>query len=338
MWEKLSKFHNPLPRDVLATFVKRLNRLLENVVKTTGTNSRRPYDNVVYQRMRHILMGYRNLWRGNTGQKYEWGELAEDIATFSDIDFPRNSLENFVRGWYEEEKIKKSASENSEAGAIARVYKYSIPQDDRAEAIIRFLTDKSSKGWFCDREQLLALPKFQAPFFLQEQLNHPNSPKRYLLPEQLQGDYLSHYHGVETTENDKKQTHLNLHIAGVLGNGAVIVDLVKSGPYTHGDRTTAGEPIEDAHDLYFGWAVLSSEENLFVFTKHFRTNCNMFYLSLGIDNRIYAGDPPEVLVLFAHDFTEDSIPVTGEADERTLLATIEGQMLKKLVLLRRVRG
>lgn len=305
-------------------------------MKFTDNKVGRPYDNVVYQRMRHILMSYRNLWGGSAGKKYEWGELSSDIEYFCDIEFPKNSLENFIRGWYEKVEEKKCSTNEGIVNSVGWVHKFSIPQDDRIEAIIRFLTDKNSKGWFCDQDQLLAAPKFQAPFYLQEHLNHPEISDRYIIPEQLMGKYEGQYQGGELDVGRENHRNLGLHIMGAFGNGAVIVDLVKTNPYIHGNRTDTIKSINEEAELYSGWAVLSREENLFLFTKHFRTDCNEFYLSLGIDNKIYSNSPPDALILLAHDFPEDHVSIVSENDEQNLLDTVKENLLKKIILFRRV--
>lgn len=305
-------------------------------MSSADSSSGRPYDNVVYQRMRHILMSYRNLWAGSASKKYDWGVLAADIEVFCDITFPKNSLENFVRGWMEDADGKKRSPSKRKAGTSGDARKFSIPQDDRIEAIIQFLTDKTSKGWFCDRDQLLQSPKFQAPFFLQEQLNQPESSERYLTPEHLIGHYQSQHEETEDDVGRGNHRCLRLHILETLGNGAVIVDLVKSYPYSSGDRTATIEPIRDASELYSGWAVLSREENLFLFTKHFRTGRNEFYLSLGIDNKIYLNRSPDALVLLAHDLPADYVSVANDDDGQILLDSVRENLFDKLVLLRRV--
>lgn len=66
-------------------------------------SSTKPYPDVVYQRLRHILMSYRNLRSSETGRPYDWADLVNDIAYYYDSDFPKNSLENFVRGWHEQQ-------------------------------------------------------------------------------------------------------------------------------------------------------------------------------------------------------------------------------------------
>ncbi|GEM_PF-2600701 len=304
-------------------------------MKGTEKNSHQRYDYVVYQRMRHILMSYRNLWRGSSSQKYEWGELASDIEAFCDIELPKNSLENFVRGWYEKSGKGKESAYEPEASSTQRFQKFSIPQNDRVEAIISFLTDQSSKGWFCNKEQLLEPPKLQAPFFLQEYLNYSEISKRCLVPEQFKGSYQSCYDGTEPSEDKEIPKCLSLHILESIGNGAVIVDLVQSNSYSHGNRTVSLEPIDDESELYSGWAVLSSEENLFVYTKHHRTDRNEFYLSLGFDNKIYSGSPPDALLLLKHDFPEDRISIESESDEPDLINVVKEDLLDKLFLLRR---
>ncbi len=133
-------------------------------------------DAAILNRMRNILTVYRDTWQGETNKPFGWGDLAGMIEehylekTGVDLHFRKNSLENFVRGLEHIDPDKRNAG----------IRRYSKPEPERVEAIIGFLTDEGSDGFFCSRGELFALPEKQAPVFLLNYLHDNKSPDHYL--------------------------------------------------------------------------------------------------------------------------------------------------------------
>ncbi|CAA0099481.1 Uncharacterised protein [Halioglobus japonicus] len=271
------------------------------------------FDDIVYQRMRHILMSYRNLRTSTDGRLYGWGELAGDISVYCDKPFPRNSLENFVRGWDEDQGDKGAHLNNSSGPRI--VHKFSTPAPDRIDAIIEFLTDPESKGYFCEKAVLLACSTLQAPYFLQHYLDNESGPDDFYQLDQFKNDFHCRYHWAA----DDRSYDLVVTLLTPLANKAALVDVAIQSILVPGDYAHATRLIDDEPQLYQGWCVHSHSHNMFVFVKHVRTRRTVFYLAIGY-GRLSGGHPfPDRLVLLEH---LEPLPGFGESGETGYPATL----------------
>ncbi len=255
--------------------------------RTIGMNDRR-YDNIVYQRMRYILMSYRDFWSGTVSKKYDWGELAADICIEGDIeDFPKNALSNFVQGLKQKDKP----------------HKFSIPTPERIEAIIRFLTDKNSKGYFCEKDHLLEPVKWQAAYFEQEWLDQSKDKiPRFLKPEHLEGSYTGRLN------EDGQSFKISLHFLSTIPGGAIHV-------YVHKAEISTDANPDSA--TYIGWASISDHDAATLTLREQESRHSLRLLTAGLDHGFYDGKSPEQLFLLPHDE-----PVLGMMDKAELLVTL----------------
>ena len=271
------------------------------------------FDDVVYQRMRHILMSYRNLRTSADGRLYSWGELADDISSYCDKPFPRNSLENFVRGLDEEQKDKGTHSRDTSRPRI--VHKFSTPAPDRIKAIIKFLTEPDSKGYFCEKAVLLASSTLQAPYFLQHYLDNETGPEDFYQLDQFKNAFHCRYHWAAA----ERPYDLTVTLLTPLANKACLVDVAVRSTPVPGDYAHATRLMEDEPQLYQGWCVHSHSHNLFVFVKHVRTRRTVFYLAIGYGGHSGAHPFPDRLVLLEH---LQPLPGFGESGETGYPATL----------------
>lgn len=256
--------------------------------RTVGTNERH-YDNIVYQRMRHILMSYRDFWSGTVSKKYDWGVLAENICEFGDLDeFPKNALRNFVQGLKQEDKPSK----------------YSVPTPDRIEAIIRFLTDKNSKGYFCEKAHLLEPVKYQAAFFEQEWLDESKEKiSRFLKAEYIMGTYSGRY------EEEGQPFDITLHFSSIIPGGAVHIYMHKA--------EAISDHVNFFKESYIGWASISDHDTITITVREQESRHSLRLLTAAQDNGFYDALPPQMLFLLPHDE-----PVLGMMSKAELLITL----------------
>ena len=262
-------------------------------------------DSVVLSRLRHILMSYRSLRSSEGGGRYSWKELAGDISEYCDEPIPSNSLENFVRGWDEDQSKKKKSAADSPRPRF--IHKYSRPEPERLEAIIEFLTNPDSKGYFCEKAVLLASSQSQAPYFLQHYLDDESGPDDFYNLDRFKADFQCRYLWAE----DDRPYDIYVHILVPLANRAAYVDVVKQSTPPAADYVRAEKLMPDEPDLYRGWCVHSKTQNLFIFAKHPRTRLTLFYLALGYGGRTSRHPFPDQLVLLEHvqptpEFGEES--------------------------------
>ncbi len=257
-------------------------------------SSTKPYPDVVYQRLRHILMSYRNLRSSETGGPYDWADLVNDIAYYCDSFFPKNSLENFVRGWHEDTGKRASGRSAADPAAPSRIHKFSIPKPERVEAIIEFLTNPDSRGYFCDREVLLASSGMQAPYFLQHYLDNEQEPGDFHAINSRPEQYHCHY----AWNDPGRSWDFYLEMLSPIANGAAFVDVVVKPRSEHLPPIDA--PLSPGAATYSGWAVRDHQQNLFIFVKHIRNMSTVFYLALGYGSRSPDHPFPLNLTLLEH--------------------------------------
>lgn len=274
-------------------------------------------DEAVLNRMRHILVVYRDTWRGETNKAFGWGDLAAMIvehtldSTGNDINFPQTSLENFARGLPHSDKNKRDAG----------IKKYSMPGPERLQAIVLFLTEPESDGFFCRKEELFSLADLQAPVFLLDFLHNKQSPDHYLSATALKGEFVS----TDLDADSNLEIKTTLQFLGATSNSLAQIDILKEGA-DNGDIT----------ERYVGWGVITPEENLLLVAKKLKSDRNLYFWSLGIDQAIYRNSPPEIiksLVFLEHEFPVDT--VASDADGDLLLDAIRKTWAQQIRLFKR---
>lgn len=262
----------------------------------SASKKTRPYCDEAYQRMRHILMSYRNLKNATSGNVYAWQDLTDDICVYYDKDanFPKNSLENFARGL------------DTKDG-----HKFSTPEDDRVEAIIEFLTNKESNGYFCDRDVLLAPIPFKTPYFLQEYVNGIDFDDHFYELDDIKKEYRCYY-----THVDGDFT-ITLNILTPISNLALLVDVIKKATPSAKDLKLSAALMDVTPEVYKGF-VVRHQGNFYVYVKHPRSDSVLFYLSLGIGKDNNSIPLPDQLVLLEHGLPEE---ILSEGDNLLQLVT-----------------
>lgn len=259
-------------------------------------------------------MSYRNLRSSKDSHLYSWGELASDITVYCDEPFPRNSLENFVRGWDENQSDKTTHSGNPSRPRI--VHKFSTPTPNRIKAIIEFLTHPDSKGYFCETAVLLASSPLQPPYFLQHYLDNETGPDDFYRLDQFKSNFHCRY---QWSAEDRSYD-LILNIMTPLANKAALVDVVIHPTQVPADYVRATRLMQDEPQLYQGWCVHDHSDNIFVFVKHVRTRRMVFYLAIGYGGRASRHTFPDRLVLLEH---LQPLPGFGESGETGYPATLD---------------
>jgi len=282
----------------------------------------------IYQRMRNILMAYRCLWRGEENKPYEWPDLVSDISYFMElesgikIDFPANSLENFVRGLPHKDKKKRELG----------LRRYSIPRPERVEAMVEFLTNPGSKGYACDKDALIASSRPIVPLQFLEYLNKKQNVLRAIEMNNLEGRYTCQVQG----EGEKLKTTLD--ILETPDTRMAMVELVKYVTKTGAVKKESDKDNKLVPESYSGWIILTPEENLLLCVQNIRDHDNLFYLSMGIDNAVYRSPPPQLIVFLEHIYPEDTIGVNSADDEAELISNIISAWSEKLCAFRKLEN
>lgn len=307
----------------------------------------RRYSPVVYQRMRHILMSYRNLWSGTSSTNYEWLDLAADIEQATNVLIESNSLQNFVRGWNEDINKKKRQAQakkkkaGKKDGAASQevipdtphyIHKFSIPEDQKIEAIVDFLTIKENKGYFCDRSDLLSEIDSQAPLFFQEYLHSGKYIGVYLNQDQLAASYECIIER-DMGKNYTKDYLLTLKFLAPLGNNALHIQIIEKEMDRSIDYAHQNSPKETKTILCSGWSVTSPENNLFIHVKEKGGLDNAGYFSLGLDNKIYQGEFPDFLLLQKHTIPHDNFSQIDKQNADEVLSQVTESITENILVL-----
>ena len=275
-------------------------------------------DNAILNRIRNILMVYRDTKQGDNEGPYGWGDLVAQInehhsnRTGIELGFPRNSLENCVRGLEHPDQDKQKLG----------MRKYSKPKPERLQAMVRFLTDEDSDGYFCTKEELYSLPEKKPPVFLLNYLHNGESPDHYFSAKFLFGRF-KHTH--EETENSTLLKFLNS-----TSNSLITLEIHKN-----------NLSVDTKGDPYIGWGVITPEENLIIMAQHIRSNENLMYLSVGIDNRIYqmaASGAVNAFVLLEHEYPMDEVAVKSPFDRQVMLERAKDLLEQQIRLFERVEA
>ncbi len=226
------------------------------------------------------------MWRGEERQNYQLLDLAMDIEVYLESDDPDESG-NFASRLV---KFLKGEPRKDKQGNKFRTP--TILGDKRIEAIITFLTTPESKGYFCSREQILATPKTQAPFFFQEELNKlgPKDKAKQLFSEN------SLYVAMPGIRNPRFSF---LHIYQELSRGSHLVDIETREKFPSTDQTL-NSSISEPADLMSGWLVTTALGGMMMFTYDSNLDSHIIYSLAAVDTP-FSCRPPASLALLGYE-------------------------------------
>jgi hypothetical protein len=270
-------------------------------------------DVAVFNRMRIILWEYRYTRRHHSGEPFDWSSLSALIerhfrnVTGRPVELLQNALATFVIGTPHPNKKKKAEG----------IRHYTMPEDDRLEAIILFLTDSSHDNSFafCSREELFKTARMQAPVFLLSYLHFGGLPASHLKATHLKGAFQSEpKDGVETT----------LDILSASDHGHLVVDITRVFIET-GKR-----------ERYTGWGAIGPEETINIYVQDVNIDKNLSYVLLGFDKELYFSNKGMTLILLESDYPVDA--AITPASQAQICSDIQSQLRDKTIVLTRLHS
>jgi hypothetical protein len=237
-------------------------------------------------RLRDTLRTFYKLGRDPVdGRHFNWKDVSEAIFLSAEVEVPPERLRQFVEG------VKTSAGGR----------RLLTMQEDRLEAIVKFVTDEDYE-LISEAELREHAPSWHAAQRLLEYLRQEFDAERILPPSTLEGTYRNG----RLDEDSFVVRELTLQRAS--DDGLIqLVQIEDSYDILDGMQfddlsPEQREKVRDSRILYGGWAILTPEGNLLMFLKKERTGHNCYYLTVASENWHALQAPATGLVLLRHDY------------------------------------
>ncbi|MCW8966047.1 MAG: hypothetical protein OQK82_05085 [Candidatus Pacearchaeota archaeon] len=236
-------------------------------------------------RIRNAIRAYQRYERSHDGTYFNWKDVQEAIEEYTGEKVPHERLRQFVQGFKDKDGIRK----------------FPAPRDAKLTAIVQFCTHEDVD--LLNEDELEEfLPAHQAPLRLLEYLDQDFDAERIPPPDSLYGEY--------RIESENIVDAFNYSLTLERGDNSGLIQVTLTEEYF--DRSYAvpfdevGSEYRSAtpasFEKYGGWAVLTPEDNLFIFLKRERNGMNLYYLTIASGNNIWVDDVVEELMMLRHDF------------------------------------
>ena len=244
-------------------------------------------------RIREALRVCRNK---RSGTPKSWFSIASDIDANTDVLIDHKRLSKCVDGEWE-----RSAKRRQQGHRKSRDF-----NEEELEALLDFFSNPDSEGYLGARENFLEAPIEElVPLQMAEYLALEGNETRFLTMEHLEGLYIAN--------RSDKTVELRFHRSEVTHATDVTLTEMPS---------SAAQPVH----LFYGWGVVSPEDNVLLFLKDAESKENRTLTTTAIDNRIYRDRSPNALVMFDNSSPLDTHSVEIPLDAHTLGASIEGEL------------
>lgn len=228
-------------------------------------------------RLRNALRAYHHYESSHDGDSFTWKDVSEAIDEYTGEHIPPERLRQFVAGFKQDD---------------GRV-KFPTPRGDRLRAIFNFATE-SDIGLLTVKELEERKIDIQAAIRLLEYLDQDFDDVRIVPPETIAGTYQ-----LKKSESDA------LKISKFIFEKPLEMGIIKVtqtdkfyDPSTHDPETA--KCLSQVN--YSGWAILSPEDNLFLFLKNVRNGRNRYYFSIASDLKHSLGGSVNYLGFLHHDY------------------------------------
>jgi len=269
-------------------------------------------------RLRDALRAFHKFGRDPIdGRHFNWKDVSEAIFLSAEAEVPPERLRQFVEG------VKTP-------GGGRRLL---TMQDDRLEAIVKFVTDEDY-GLISEAELREHAPTWHAAQRLLEYLRQEFDTERILPPATLEGTYRN------GRLDDDSYVVRELTLQRASDDGLIqLVQIEDSYDIIDGHRLDNLSPeqreeVRDSRIVYGGWAILTPEDNLLMFLKKERTGHNCYYMTVAAETWHSLQAPAAALALLRHDYPIE----TNEAEplEPGKLPGISEAIGNNVILFRRV--
>lgn len=238
--------------------------------------------------LRDALEAYRRFTpdEENSRRPMSWNALRERLAVYTDVDFGKDDLRQFVEG-------KKQGHAN-----------FRVPQVHRLRAIFDFLSNEDIAVLTPEELDQAELVGVHAPLHLARYLVSLSTPDPVEFPRSLVGQY----DAISRTDGTIVEKHMQISFDG---RGFASVDEthevyhvnLPSGdlPEARLRRKISSKRKPDARIRHNGWALITPEDNLLLFMKSVDTRENHFW-KLAVEHPIWEGEPVTGLLLTMFDW------------------------------------
>lgn len=229
-----------------------------------GTDRLPDYSHWQVLLLRDALEAYRRFNADHeTGKRpMSWNALREKVWTYTDVDFGKDDLRQFVEG-------KKLGQGN-----------FRVPQPHRLHAVYRFLTDEHIAMLTPDEFDNAEFIGVQAPLHLSRYLVSLAEPLPIEFPRSLVGQFES----IGYTDDRLFQKHLQILFEGPgFASVSETHEVYNFGvppvrrDSKHMRRMISGRMKPDARIRHSGWAIMTPEDNMLIFMKNIDTRENHYW-------------------------------------------------------------
>lgn len=234
-------------------------------------------------RLRHCLQAYHACGTGQDFGVFNWKDVSEAIAEYTDAKIAPERLRQFVEG-----------INDGQGGR-----KYPVPK--AIDAIWQFATHDELQ-LISEEELTERRPAYQAALRLLDYLDQDFDTERIMPPESVRGTYRSR----ASEEDEVVITELVIESPATEG----LISVAKTDEYFDEDAEPDLRALSriDTRELrnqrlkYSGWAILTPEDNLVFFFKNERNGANQYYFTLASDLDRSAGMPVFSLHMLRHEY------------------------------------
>lgn len=251
-------------------------------------------------RLRNAIRAYHCYGRSHDGDKFTWKDVSEAIVEYADTRVPPERLRQFVEGVRQKE------------GGI----KHPVPKGERLQAIFDFAVhpdlELTSKEELTERNL-----DVQAALKLLDYLDQDFDGTRITPPQSIEGRYYCWRTELPFTcvselvfDNPPATGIVTVHQTDRFFEDSLAPDNVAIA--LHGLPDNCKSEVR-----YGGWAILTPEDNFFLFLKEEGVGTNRYYFTLST-NLTHSGD----IAMTEFSFLQHDYPLEFEADRaRALEAT-----------------
>ena len=228
------------------------------------------------ERLRDALRNFHSLNSASDGSRYNWNDVVEAIDLTTGVRVPYESLRKFVVG------VRETKRKHAIVPDRNIYYRYQIPADHRLKAIYDFVThpevDLLSVEELSEREI-----NVQAALRLLEYLEQDFDGERIMPPDDIEGRYC-HCRDEAPFEAQSELTISKPMASGVMK--AHLVERLYEQDVAPPRELVLGMGMFIGHHSearFNGWAVMTPEDNFFIFLKEERGGKNRYYFTLATD-------------------------------------------------------
>jgi hypothetical protein len=213
-------------------------------------------------------------------RKLTWGGICDEIFDLCQVQIRQETLRQFAERFSRRD----------------RAHQPRIPNESNLETIIRFLCHED-----INMLSLRELEEPEIPYQLASLLREHLRPESPIVNDSAPSDLNGLYRSIDRySEETERVIELRLEINP---NHNVIRLLERTTFYDNDVKSLKAAHRSITHTVESeGWAVMTADENIFVFMKDKKFKRFFYYLTMGMNRRAWSSTPLEVLLLLRHQY------------------------------------